>query len=624
MTVNKDEMIALLREAAELEHQLMVQYLFAAYSLKTEPDDYPVASASEAERLALRNRGWRDVILAVAREEMGHLITVQQVILSLGGRPHFDRDSFPISSQFYPFPFKLERLTTHSLAKYLWTEKPRESDTLTRDDLLKGDRAEIETEVYPHPPNELGMLYEAILEGLTLLPPDAFGTNVANQTDLSRWPGLGLLAIVDRIHDKDTAWNAIRKVVEQGEGHLSSEEESHFDRFLKLYGEFRDAVASGEEPSRDVATNPNTAQPAGAGHLLARDRANPEVGPGEARPPSTQEPQFDRFLDLYHEFRKALVDGNGPPAVAASPLAAPSGGAGHTAERHHDLKHGRITKLTTLRWARVFNKRYAVLMANLTHALTLPSAVPEGHRVTPRPPLTEPLSQEDFDKLKNGGFKNLIPGLIAKMTSRQVEQLPVENLTPKHVVDLGPDQLKGLTPEQIQALKQKAASAFGLAQIEWLNTPALDALLRDPDGVWSHDQKKVAEDALRNHEHLQMLIRWTRDEMTLVIAPIARHLTHLAITDEPGSPKAGAPFELDSTGPSLPDDEKARWCAHQRMIDETRLLTLYIEEDGDPLHLRGAIWAIDRLRADYIAEQITWATKRARSRADEIAGRLAR
>ncbi len=297
----KSEVLTLLREAAELEHQLMIQYLFAAYSLKSEPDEF--AEAPDSHLRITRNRRWRDEVLAIAREEMGHLITVQQVILSLGSLPHFDRDSFPISAHYYPFQFRLERLTPNSLAKYLWTEKPMESEELTRNQLLGSDRADIETEVYAHRPNELGRLYKAILGGVAALPEGDFDPQVENQTDVSRWPGIGKMAIVERISDRKAAVQAIESIVEQGEGHLYAKD-SHFQRFLTLYREFRKAVEDGEDPARNVANNPNTA---------------------------------------------------GPNA------------AGPDAERFRDLDSGRITAVRTLRWARLFNKRYAVLLAELTH-----------------------------------------------------------------------------------------------------------------------------------------------------------------------------------------------------------------------------------------------------------------
>jgi hypothetical protein len=53
----------------------MVQYLYAAYSLKSS------AEATDPGQVAVLNdvyeKSWPQVIKGVAREEMGHLMTVQ-------------------------------------------------------------------------------------------------------------------------------------------------------------------------------------------------------------------------------------------------------------------------------------------------------------------------------------------------------------------------------------------------------------------------------------------------------------------------------------------------------------------------------------------------------------------
>jgi hypothetical protein len=556
----KDDVLAQLLQAAELEHQLMVQYLFAAYSLKTEPDEF--AGAVNAHQSARRNRGWRDRILGIAREEMGHLITVQQVIQSLGGKPHFDRDSFPILQHFYPFDFTLEPLSMESLAKYLWSEKPMETKELTRDTLLGSDRAEIENLVYGHAPNELGKLYNSILCGLALLPCEAFEADVANQTDLSRWPGLGRLAIVERVADKAAALKAVQMIVEQGEGHLSAKVESHFHRFLDLYREFRQAVAAGEEPSRKIATDPNTADPNESGPDRRRNKA---------------------------------------------------------------LEKGRITAQPALRWARLFNKRYSILLANLTHALTLPAPAPGYRALGPVAP-GKSLDEDELGYLTHERIAGLHPSRVRALTTAQVNDLSddcVAKMSIEQVAAFGTDQLHALSASQIRALATKALGALDPPRIASLNTEALDALLSYREKAISEAQKETAALAFKNHVQLEALIRWCRDEMILVIAPIARYLTRLPIRAGEDLPTAGAPFELSGTGPTLPADEKTRWCAHQRLIDETRLMiAAFPQPVDDPLGLHSAIEAIDRGRADFIADQLTSVTRESLERADAVADRI--
>ena len=79
----RDHAIMLLHVAASIEHALMVQYLFAAYSLGG-------GGVPETHRPMVE--GWRNSILAVAKEEMGHLLTVQNIAALLGGPVSLDRE----------------------------------------------------------------------------------------------------------------------------------------------------------------------------------------------------------------------------------------------------------------------------------------------------------------------------------------------------------------------------------------------------------------------------------------------------------------------------------------------------------------------------------------------------
>src|SRR5947209_6522348 len=116
----REEAIKLLTLASEVEHALMVQYLFAAYSLKA-PSDLPKAKIKLVA-------SWRNTIVTVAREEMGHLITVQNILRSLGAPLSFARDEFPIDTEFYPFNFRLEPLSLNSLSKYAFAEMPLDNE----------------------------------------------------------------------------------------------------------------------------------------------------------------------------------------------------------------------------------------------------------------------------------------------------------------------------------------------------------------------------------------------------------------------------------------------------------------------------------------------------------------
>jgi hypothetical protein len=112
----RDHLIMLLTSGAEVEHALMVQYLYAAYSINGDQPD--------KERRALVE-GWRASILSVAREEMGHLLTVQNLLVLLGSPISFDREMMPWDHEFYPFPFSLEPLSLETLQCFIYAEMPR-------------------------------------------------------------------------------------------------------------------------------------------------------------------------------------------------------------------------------------------------------------------------------------------------------------------------------------------------------------------------------------------------------------------------------------------------------------------------------------------------------------------
>ena len=152
-----DYAVFLLSVAAEIEHSLMVQYLYAAYSLGGP--QVPV----EHRKAALE---WQRIILGIAKEEMGHLVTVQNVIKLIGGALHLDREDYPWISGFYPYAFTLEPLSQKSLAKYVvaespetWPEDVSSAERQTIEDLAREDAEQDVARV--------GALYQRIREILS-------------------------------------------------------------------------------------------------------------------------------------------------------------------------------------------------------------------------------------------------------------------------------------------------------------------------------------------------------------------------------------------------------------------------------------------------------------------------
>lgn len=245
----RDETIFLLGLAAEVEHSLLVQYLYAAFSLGG-----PGVPAEKRNLVA----GWRAMVLEIAREEMGHLATVQNLLRLLGGSINLEREDYPFRTDFYPFHFRLEPLSKYSLAKYIVAELPAEIDQAAEIDeiLARASDANLDQE-----PNRVGALYRQIADLLATLSDEDLSPDGAEMgADPGEWThGLPNL-IVRRPVNLGEALEALKAIAEQGEGPTGTASEilapSHFWRFLDIYRRFPDE----EEwrPTRAVPTNPNT------------------------------------------------------------------------------------------------------------------------------------------------------------------------------------------------------------------------------------------------------------------------------------------------------------------------------------------------------------------------------
>jgi hypothetical protein len=270
--------VMLLHVGSEIEHALMVQYLYAAYSLNEDQ------ATDDHGKLV---RQWRSVVAEIAREEMGHLATVQNILTLIGGPLCFERDDYPIvDANLWPFPYELEPLTRDSLAKYVLAEAPSD-EVLTRLGLLKEieqirRRLHCDQDVRV---NRVGKIYGDILKLFTEGPmvqgpivgaapepypfvpaADIQADSLPYQVSPGAW-GLGYQQIlIDTAHDRKSALAALTRVSVQGEGPIEPTDanlrdevtSSHFYRFLEVYRRFPEQ--SDWSPARRVAVNPTTNQ----------------------------------------------------------------------------------------------------------------------------------------------------------------------------------------------------------------------------------------------------------------------------------------------------------------------------------------------------------------------------
>lgn len=137
-------------------------------------------------------RDRRKAIAMVAREEMGHLVTVQNLLRSLGAPLSLARDEFPMNTGFYPFAFRLEPLSKNSAAKYAFVEMPPIAAATGIDGVTAAEIADItkraDEDNIGQPVNRVGKLYEQLRTIIESLPATEFSaSSVSQQARFDEW-----------------------------------------------------------------------------------------------------------------------------------------------------------------------------------------------------------------------------------------------------------------------------------------------------------------------------------------------------------------------------------------------------------------------------------------------------
>ena len=255
---HREALIYTLGKAAELEHLIMLQYLFAAFSLKQRVDE-----GLTPETLASVNR-WRSTLLSIGEQEMLHLALVQNLLTAVGAAPRLARPNFPMPAYSYPAGVRIELVPfgEAALRHFAFLERPEgmaiddaegfeaieQAVALTHDE---------QDEIVPHLQefDTIGQLYRSIQAGLenlaTRLGPERLfiGPSRAQATEQHfRWPEL--VAVTDLA----SARQAIDTIVEQGEGARGEWRDAHFGRLLDILDEYLDARRADPEfePTRPV------------------------------------------------------------------------------------------------------------------------------------------------------------------------------------------------------------------------------------------------------------------------------------------------------------------------------------------------------------------------------------
>ena len=253
---HREALIYMLCEAAELEHGIMCQYLFAAFTLKQDEGE-----GLTPEELAAVRR-WRKVISHVATQEMLHLALVQNLLSAVGAAPHLSRPNFPHPASHYPAGVHLALLPfgEQALRHFMFLERPEGMDLNDGDGLAAFGRAVphmMAGDIVPRGQDfaTVGHMYRSIEAGFAHLcakygekwlfvgPPRAQATQ-----QHFRWPEL--VAVTDLA----SAQRAIDEILEQGEGPRGHWESAHFGQFVSILDEFEQAREAnrGLMPARPV------------------------------------------------------------------------------------------------------------------------------------------------------------------------------------------------------------------------------------------------------------------------------------------------------------------------------------------------------------------------------------
>src|SRR4029079_6253628 len=256
---SREQALHSLYEAAELEHNLMCTYLYAAFSLR----DGEAEGLSTPEAAAVAR--WRRAIMGISVQEMGHLTAVWNITSALAGSPRFGRGNFPLDPGALPanVVVKLAPFSEAVLQHFIYLERPADSNEtdgegFSPEFLFKRAR--------PNRLTPMGLDYDTVgdfyqtLERRTHLFVDKHGESGAFCGD----PALQLsTAEIDLGGAKPvicakTALAAFASIIEQGEGAPLNTVGSHFRKFIAIREELAALRAANPnfKPAFPAATNP--------------------------------------------------------------------------------------------------------------------------------------------------------------------------------------------------------------------------------------------------------------------------------------------------------------------------------------------------------------------------------
>ena len=237
-TTPLEEAQILLAAGAEVEHALLVQYLYAAWSLGNTP---------AAPR-----------IREIAIQEMCHMITVQNLLLFAGSQPFLDRQDQDPHPATDPFAYTLRPFVQNVLEEFLLAEMPPFDDLPP--DLQKKMKPVLDS--HPNQVHAVGLIYAKLYWLLqqddkpTAGWPEVGHSGFKSGRHIDSFPGANTAktfqvdgvaepqwqaqfdhgGIFLNIDSRNAALDAIAAIAKQGEGLASpGGDHSHFETYFDIF-----------------------------------------------------------------------------------------------------------------------------------------------------------------------------------------------------------------------------------------------------------------------------------------------------------------------------------------------------------------------------------------------------
>ena len=253
---SREDLVFVLSEASALEHMIMCEYLFTAFSLKRD------ASEGVTEDQLAKIRAWDKVVTTVAIQEMTHLALVNNMLVAVGAGPFFQHSNFPQPSRYFPPNVRLALIPfgEQALRHFLYLERPEgmSIEGVPGFEVL-GDLnpPELKGGIVPQQQyfSTVGNLYRGLEGGFEHLV-EKYGEDgvfIGAEHAQATEEIFGLHGLME-VKDLASARSAIQGIVEMGEGARGDWTNAHFGMFLRVFRDFMEEKRKSQDfrPTRPV------------------------------------------------------------------------------------------------------------------------------------------------------------------------------------------------------------------------------------------------------------------------------------------------------------------------------------------------------------------------------------